>query len=56
MKASEGFHMYVVSEEQNKQTKQKHIYRYRVETDGSQREGVLGDWVKNVKRLTSTNW
>ena len=40
----------------NQQTKQKQTHRYREKTDGCQMEGGLGNWVKNVKGLRSTNW
>ena len=40
----------------SKQAEQKHFHRYRGHFDGYHMEGCLGGWVKNVKRLRSTNW
>ena len=53
------FYSYVESKEQNKQTnkqaQQKHTHRYRPQTDSPQRGRELGDWVKKVKGLRSTD-
>ena len=52
-----GFiYMWNVKNKINEQTKQKEAHRHREQTYGSQREGYLGDWVKKVKQLRSTNW
>ena len=40
----------------NKQTEFKQTHRYRKRTDSCQREGGLGDPVKMMKGLRSTNW
>ena len=44
------------SKQQNKQTKQKQTQRYRAQIDDCQRGGGLGNWVKKVKGLRTTNW
>ena len=45
------------SKEQNKQPKyNKQTHRYREQTDGYYIGGVLGSWVKKMKRLRSINW
>ena len=41
---------------QNKQTKQRQIHRYREQTDGCHRGGVIRGLVKKVKELRTTNW
>ena len=40
----------------NEKKKQKQTHRYREQTDGYQRGGGLRDWVKQAKKLRSTNW
>ena len=40
----------------NKETKQKQTHGYRNHTDGCQRGGGLGGWVKKMKHLSSTDW
>ena len=42
-------YMWNVKNNINKQTKQKQTHRYREQTDGCQRRGGLGHWVKKVK-------
>ena len=42
--------------ESNEQTKQKQTHRYREQTDGCQRKGGLGDWVKSVMGSRSRGW
>ena len=44
------------SKEQNKPTKLKQAHRFREQTDGCQKEGGLGVWVRKVKGLKRTNW
>ena len=40
----------------NTQTKQKQTHRQRKQVNGCQRGGRLGDLMKKVKVLRSTNW
>ena len=47
--------MFTLKNNINEQTKQKQTHRYKEQTDGCQREGELGDWVKKVKGL-SIDW
>ena len=39
----------------NKQMIQKQTHRYREQTDGWQRGGGLGSWMKKIKGLRSTD-
>ena len=39
----------------NEQAKLKQTHRYKEQTDNCQRGGTLGDWMKKVKKLRTTN-
>ena len=48
--------MWILKNKVNEETKQKQTHRYTEQTDGCQMGAGLGDWVKKVTGLRSTNW